>query len=301
MIDVVDHAPMPRVTNSLWRVEATGGRSYVLKLLPEYPPGASPVEEFRVLCHLQEWGIPVALPVVSDEGRINVGVGDRAVALMPLLPSSSETYEVREGAGDIAFAVGRAIGQLDEALAACPWVIDSFVDDPGGTPGSALPGLPDEVTALVEPLVPQLAAAVADLPTQLTHGDCNHGNVLVNNGSVTGFLDLDHLPAGPRVRDLVSYVGSRLRGHLSHRDTADRDATAMVELLGPYVAGYHSANPLTTAEIRAVVPMMLLVEIAGANWCLHGWVRDLDNYRDHETSIRWIVDHFDQMSEQVSV
>lgn len=299
VIDVVDLTPMPRVTNSLWRVETTGARSYVLKLLPEYPPGASPVEEFRVLCHLQQSGIPVALPVVSDEGQIHVGVGDRLVALLPLLPASSETYEVREDASDVALGIGRAIGQLDEALASCPWAINSFVDEPGDIPESALPGLPDEVKSLVESLVPQLTAPMADLPTQLTHGDCNHGNVLVDNGTVTGFLDLDHLPVGPRVRDLVSYVVSRLRGHLSHPRTTDRVATAMVGLLGSYVDGYRSANPLTPAEIRAVVPMMLLVEIAGANWCLHGWVRDLDKYRDHETSIRWIVDHFDQMCEQL--
>ena len=297
-IEMVSWTAMPKVTNPIWQVAATDGRSYVLKLLPEYPPGAGPVDEFRVLCHLQKRGIPVALPVVTDEGRIHTTVDGRLVALLPMLPSSADDHEFGADPTGTAFDVGRAIGVLDEVLNEVPWTIKSFSDDDPAGSLDGLAALPDEVRLQVEPWGDRLRHAVRDLPTQLTHGDCNTGNVLIDRGRVSGFLDFDHLPSGPRVRDLVSYLVSRLRHQLVRQNGEAGDIRAWGGAFPSYLAGYHDACSLTAQEINAVVPLMLLVEVGGAHWCLHGWEPNPEGYQMNRLSIAWLVEHFEELSRE---
>ncbi|MEQ7011302.1 phosphotransferase [Actinopolymorpha sp. B17G11] len=212
--------PMDEVHNPIWKVTGEDGRQWVLKHLPQMSPGVGPVEEYRVLCYLQAGGLPVAVPVVTDDGLIvhnadHLGTdpnqtqptGADAYALIPLLRNDPELHE----SPALAHTIGAGIGRLDQMLAECPWHVTSFSDDPApDILGDGYAKLPVELRTLVDPLRDQLWAALADLPTQLTHGDCNVGNVLVHNGEVTGYIDLDHLPHSPRVRDLSYYLHSRL-------------------------------------------------------------------------------------------
>lgn len=300
MIDVDCFSPMPRVTNPLWHVRTSNGQSLVLKMLPEYPPGASRVDEFRVLGHLQARGVPVALPLLTDTATIHATVSGRQFSLIPLVPSQSANHDLEPGAADTAFAIGGAIAEMNHALAAYPWVVRSFTDDPERVLSEALPALPDEAARPIAPIVDRLRAAVSDLPTQLTHGDCNNGNVLVDGGRVSGFLDFDHLPVGPRVRDLSYYLVSRLRTQLSEQRTVAESVTAFRGVLTRYVAGYDAASPLTPPERQAVVPLMLLIGLGGAHWCLHGWEPNPDGYRANLRSITWIAGQFDAMATAVA-
>ncbi|HEY6740463.1 MAG TPA: phosphotransferase [Actinopolymorphaceae bacterium] len=202
-------------TNPTWLVTAEDGQRYVLKPLPEFPPGVGPVDEFRVVAYLQKVGILVVLPIVTDEGEIHARVDERTYALMPYVPHDECNHELGPDARTVARAIGAAIGDVDRALADCPWRVPSYVDDPVSQVfGESLPNLPDEITRAVAPHVEHLRTAMTDLPTQRTVGDCNAGNVLVRNREVVAFIDLDHLPLGPRARDLAYYLASRLRAHL---------------------------------------------------------------------------------------
>jgi Ser/Thr protein kinase RdoA (MazF antagonist) len=144
---------------------------------------------------------------------------------------------------------------------------------------------------LIDPLRDQLRASLADLPTQLTHGDCNVGNVLVHDGQVSGYIDLDHLPHSPRIRDLSVYLASRIREHI-----IAGDPDAMAGLLRHYVSGYHSRHPLTAREFAAIVPLMLTILIGNADWCLHGWVADPAGYRRNLQALEWIAPHYQQLA-----
>lgn len=293
--------PMDRVSNPLWRVIAEDGREWVLKHLAEIPPGAGPVDEYRVSCYLQAAGLPVAVPVVTDDGMIIFNAenlradmveeqptGTHAYALLPLFPNDSELREEPQ----LAHTIGAGIGRLDRALADCPWHVRSFTDDPAPQIlTQRYPGLPEELRELTTPLRDRLYAAIVDLPTQRTHGDCNSGNVLVHNGAVTGYIDLDHLPIGPRVRDLSYYLVSRFIEHVDH---GNPDSLALV--LRHYVSGYHSEHPLTGRELAAVVPMMLTVAIGGADWCLHGSVPDPAAYQRDLRTIQWFIRHYDEFT-----
>ena len=300
VVGVARAEPMAKVHNPIWKVTGEDGREWVLKHLPEWPPGVGPVEEYRVLCYLQASGLPVAAPVVTDDGLIahnadNLGTdpnekqptGPHAYVLIPLLLNDPQPHESPE----LAHTIGRGIGRLDRVLAECPWHVTSFTDDPAPNAlGDEYAKLPPELRDLVDPQRDQLWAALTGLPTQLTHGDCNVGNVLVHNGEVTGYIDLDHLPYGPRVRDLCVYLASRLLDQI-----IDGDPDAMTAVLRHYVAGYHSSHPLTARERAAVVPLMLTALVGGAEWCLHGWVPNPTGYRRNLRAIEWIASHYDHV------
>ncbi|HVX44087.1 MAG TPA: phosphotransferase [Mycobacteriales bacterium] len=291
--------PMERVSNAIWRVIAEDGREWVLKHLPEFAPGGGPVEQFRVLSYLQARGLPVAAPVITDDGLIAFNAdnlrpgevekqptGKEAYALIPLLPNDSGLAESPE----LARTIGAGIGKLDRLLADCPWPVTSFTDDPAADLAAQYPRLPDEIRTLIDPIRDRLQAAAANLPTQRTHGDCNAGNVLVHNGQISGFIDFDHLPTGPRIYDLANYLSTRLRAHLEQGDP-----DSLISVLPEYIAGYQSSLPVSDRERAAVVPLMLAVSIGGANWDLHGWVPNPTNYQKNLRTIEWLAERYETL------
>lgn len=286
--------PIPVTTNPIWRVIAEDDRRYVLKRLPEYPPGAGWVAGYRVACHLRAAGVPIAVPVVTDDGRINTAVDDQLHALTPYVDHDQSDPELGPDAARTGYAIGAAIGRLDRALADCPWQIDSYHDDPAASLDEVLPELERSVVEMIMPVAGQLRAAVDGLPIQRTVGDCNSGNVLVRGSAVAGFIDCDHLPTGPRIRDLGSFLVSRLRRLLIGPAGAE-GAQAWLAVLGDHVAGHHAAYPLSERELAAVVPMMIVIGLGGAHWALHGWVVDQQHYRDNVTAIAWMVAHQEEM------
>lgn len=291
----VQAEPLPLVTNPVWLVVTEDERRFVLKELPEFPPGAGPVDEFRVLSHLAVTNVPVAVPVITDDARLWTVVGERKYMLLPWIEHDDRNHELGVDAAAAARAIGHALGRLDAALAACPWRPPSFVDDPARQVlGETVPQLPDLVE-LIAPLKERLWSATCDLPSQLAHGDCNTGNVLIRGTDVVAFLDFDHLPVGPRVRDLSYYLASRLRRHLADADTVDRDVHAWMAVLSDYIAGYHAAHPLSAQEIDAIVPLILVIEIGHTAGCVQGWVPDPAGYHRGLRTVSWLTTHLDDV------
>ncbi len=287
--------PLPQVTNPVWLAVTEDERRFVLKELPEFPPGVGPVDEFRVLSHLATSMVRVALPVITDDARIWTTVGDRKYMLLPWIEHENRNHEPGVDAAVAARSIGHALGRMDAALAACPWQPPSFVDDPARQVlGETLPQLP-ELRELIAPLKERLWSATHDLPSQLTHGDCNTGNVLVRGSEVVAFLDFDHLPVGPRVRDLSYYLASRLRRHLAGAVTAERSVHAWMAVLSDYIAGYHAAHPLSAQEIDAIVPLILVIEIGHTAWCVQGWVPDPAGYHHGIRVLSWLTTHLDDV------
>jgi Ser/Thr protein kinase RdoA (MazF antagonist) len=283
--------PFPTVTNPIWQVHAENGTAYVLKRLPEYPPGAGPIDEFRVVGFLQARGVPVAPPIITDDGHIFTERNDRRYALLPSLPNDRGNHELGPHAATTAYNIGAAIGRIDEALAEFPWPVRSFEDDPAKDLPESMSKIPVEVSNLAAPFTNRLAEATADLPRQRTVGDCNEGNVLVHGTEVSGFIDLDHLPIGPRVRDLAYYLVSRLRNSVG----SEPATAAFLAVLHRYIAGYHDAYPLTAHERAAVVPLLLVNELGLADWHLHSWTPRPDKFEENVRTIEWITAHFHEL------
>ncbi|WP_405059194.1 phosphotransferase [Kribbella sp. NBC_01505] len=207
------------------------------------------VAEFRVLSYLAAQGIPVALPVPTDDGRIWATVGDSSFVLTPELRAGPSADE-----DSLQFEIGAAIARLQRALAECPYEVDSWEIRPiERTFDEAWPPLETlaaDLTTLVESLRKELTSLVGELPVQRIHGDCHPGNILTDRGRVTGFVDLDHLPTGPRVYDLAYYLSVGL-GPSTH-----------------FLSGYQSEEPLSPAELAAIDPLMIAIQLIMAEWHL---------------------------------
>lgn len=294
---------------TLWSVTAMDGRRYLLKMLGT-SPGASLADEYRVALHLQAAGVPVAPPQVTDDGKLYARAGDKTCVLVPELPVDAIDHELEPDAAAICYRIGQVIGQMDNALSTYPWPIQSFEHDLiPQTFGLRYPQLPPDLTThTVEPLRDRVIGALTGLPMQRIHGDCNPGNVLLHRKTdgieVSGMIDLDHLPMGQRVYDLGYYLHYRAREIVKNHPGQQRGhGTQYIHLIGRYVAGYHAANPLSGAEIAAIVPTILSAEITSTAWSYliltNQLTRDktgqAEAYQAGSRSLAWMCDHFDQL------
>jgi Ser/Thr protein kinase RdoA (MazF antagonist) len=114
--------------------------------------------------------------------------------------------------------------------------------------------------AVFDGLADEVCAALADLPEQHIHGDCHGGNILIADGDVSGFIDLDHLPLAPRVYDLFYLPPDRLKWRIDEPGAPE----AMLPLFPHLIAGYEreqTLTPLTPRERAALWPGMLATQL----------------------------------------
>src|ERR1700704_306390 len=73
----------------VWSIATASGARFVLKRLADADPAKRLrrfAEETRIVIHLGLRGLPVAVPILSDEGRICVDHHGALWALIPMLP-----------------------------------------------------------------------------------------------------------------------------------------------------------------------------------------------------------------------
>lgn len=215
--------------------------------------------DIAVLRHLKTCGLPVALPEPTDDGQPFLQHGGKCYTLTPELPNApSETAPNNR----VYRNIGAAVARLHNALASYPDPIDSWTMDlPPRILEEALPVILRHQDAwqneqLIEVLetIRGPIERLSDLPSQHIHGDCHGGNILLAGDAVSGFVDLDHLPTGPRVYDLCCYLANDAVHY--YKDPASSKAwieTAVQNLF----AGYEQVNPLSGAE-KDAVPYLIL-------------------------------------------
>jgi len=185
--------------------------------------------EYNLLRHLQAFGVPVALPILPDSGQLCVRDQNDVYLLYPMLPADHTIAPT--GVEQVYANIGAAVARLHVALAAYPGQVDSWTMDlPRTLSEEAIPRLQRALTGhdadafqrVVAGLQDEMTAALADLPVQLIHGDCHGGNYLLYRGDVSGFVDLDHLPTGPRVYDIGYLLADMAKAQFvniqAHRD-----------------------------------------------------------------------------------
>jgi Ser/Thr protein kinase RdoA (MazF antagonist) len=136
------------------------------------------------------------------------------------------------------------------ALTRYPWPTNSYVETLHESLEQDLM-LPSDIAERFARRRSSMTVALADLPTQLIHGDLTPENVVLRRPApVSGFIDFDHLPLGPRVWDIAKYLSRRIRSRWRHGSPA-LDSGRLAHLPG-FLIGYHESNPLTSAEIAAL-------------------------------------------------
>lgn len=99
-------------------------------------------------------------------------------------------------------------------------------------------------------------------PRTWTH----RGNVLVHRGKVSGIVDLDHLPIGPRVYDLAYFLANQLALPTA-AELVDR-TTSLLEAWREFLDGYLSTNRLTAEELTSLAPLTFAVQFQLIGWNL---------------------------------
>jgi Ser/Thr protein kinase RdoA (MazF antagonist) len=236
----------------VWEVATERGERYVLKKVSTFgapDPARRFTGEARILTYLLQRGVPVAVPVLSDDGKACATDDDGApYAVFPMLPNDGAGHD--PGLDPVLFRnVGAAIARLHIALASCPFGVDSWEVGPGlltawwqmaqdRLPAGALTGL----SAFVQPRRDSMVQALSAVP-QRVHGDVHGGNLLTVGQEVTGIIDCDHLPQAPRGYDLGYYMAFEVRWWLDGNQPA-----RAVDEARHLLTGYDAVSRLTRQE-----------------------------------------------------
>jgi Ser/Thr protein kinase RdoA (MazF antagonist) len=276
----------------VWEVATERGDRYVLKKVSTF--GApDPVRRFtseaRILAYLLQRGVPVAVPVLADDGKACAADDDGAPhAVFPMLPQGDADT------GPALFEnVGAAIARLHVALADCPFGIESWEVGPGlltalwqtaqdRLPAAALTGLSARVLPRWDSIVQALSAA-----PQRIHGDVHGGNLLTYGQEVTGIIDCDHLPLAPRGYDLGYYTAFAVHWWLDgNQPSRPVDETRHV------LTGYAAVSPLTRQEIDDLPALALATALGLIDY----FVREHDLVEESWLrTVHWIGDNFDAL------
>jgi Ser/Thr protein kinase RdoA (MazF antagonist) len=273
----------------VWELADKRGSRYALKPVFDQPwldATSRFVAEARIVSFLARRGLPVAPPVLCDDGRIYAtDDADVAYFLTPMLPAGR--------AGEVESAdrfrdVGATLARLHVALAECPFEIHSWEINAASFTSvweriKAEVADIDELVALVEPWLDRIAIATDDSRRQLVHGDAHGANILTNEDSVTGIIDIEHMPIAPRTYDVAYFFTFGINWpYKNDRVPVVDDIALMVRNV---LDGY---GTLTAAELDQIPALSLSVALGLLNY-----------FRDDERRIqewwidtaRWIIEH----------
>jgi Ser/Thr protein kinase RdoA (MazF antagonist) len=240
----------------VWEVATERGDRYVLKKVSTFG-AADPVRRFadeaRILTYLLQRGVPVAVPVLADDGKAYATDDDGALcAVFPMLRHGGDGDQ-RLDPG-LLENLGAAIGRMHDALADCPFGIESWEVGPGTLtaswrtlqdrlPADALGGLSARVQPRWDSIVRALSA-----PLQRVHGDVHGGNILTDGQEVTGIIDCDHLPLAPRGYDLGYYLAFAVQWRLAASRPSPPVDEAVQIIARHLPKGYDAVSRLTRQE-----------------------------------------------------
>ncbi len=238
---------------------AADGSAYVLKIMRAGCPDELVDAQCEAIAHVRRRAPDVPLPrVVPNAARARFAsaadeAGEpRLVWLQSRLPGIPYAKYRPHGLPMIE-ALGAHLGRMDAALesfdharlrAELKWRLPS-----SGWIGDRLDVFDDPSRrAVVRDALADfeaVKAALHALPVQAIHNDVNDWNVLVEGGGISGIVDLGDLTASPRICELA------VAGAYVALDRGDAE-----EALAALVKGYHRVNPLATAELDLLWPLL---------------------------------------------
>jgi Ser/Thr protein kinase RdoA (MazF antagonist) len=284
----------------VWAVTTERGDRYVLKKVSTFgapDPARRFTDEARIVTHLRQHGVPVAVPVLANDGRAYTADDDGALhAVFPMLPQGGPDQD--PGLDPVLYEnVGAAVARLHAALASCPFGIESWtvgaglLDDWLRTAADRLPAAAfTELSARVRPRRGSITQALSAAP-QRVHGDVHGGNILTDGREVTGIIDCDHLPLAPRAYDLGYFMAFGVRCRLvDDAKTAEPAEEAAPFITRHLLAGYETVSRLDRQE-NDDLPALALATALGL---IHYFVREHDLVESSWLrTAYWIASNFD--------
>ena len=235
--------------NRHWRIDHEGQSIVIRRYHPSRTRAAIGWEQ-RLVEHAATRAWPVARPLPAVDGNLLVEHAGRFWSLAPFLPGEPGAAETPAQ----YHISGRLLGRLHRALASFPvegqrpdfgklWELDAWVEPAGF-------GSFNDLLRTFEREYPDLAALVRrqryrnlrelarlkypDLPDMPIHGDFHRGNLLWQDGQLSGLLDFDQSRRDAHVADIAPLL-------MPHMPLDLRLAHALLD-------GYQSVRELSETE-----------------------------------------------------
>ncbi len=129
---------------------------------------------------------------------------------------------------------------------------------------------------------------------QMIHRDMHPGNILIQDGDITGFIDFDLTESNIRIFDICYCLTAVLSECFD--DDIQIGNSRWIAFYSHLIQGYHSINPLTVYEIQSLPLVLVAIELIFIAW-LKG---NLDYEALYDKNIEmmwWLIKHFDQIKE----
>lgn len=255
------------VQENMAQVMLTDGQRFVFKKL-----GAKSTEkigrlhfEYTVLRHVEQIGLPVALPLLSKESIPYALAENQLYRLSKWLSNNPTDIRTKADSVQLYRNYGMAIGRFHQALASIKE--DKILRQTWHTDlqqrvlGEAVPTIlthleqPDlhAFQTLLSNIKSAMIEAFTDLPRQLIIWDCHPGNITVNGFEVSGFIDCDHISIAPRIFDLANFLV-----HLIKWDVGNQQKKAdWLVHFRQLIIGYETTMCLSKEERTAVFYAMV--------------------------------------------
>lgn len=246
-----------RVAGNLWTV----GTEYILKTGER----GKLLRHIQVCKALEKQGFAAAAPLPTKTGGDSTDGAEPYILMRRLkgapLPMPERTGVRREAFGE---KYGRSIARLHKALKAVQsGVVPDEVNLYQTVTEWALPdvrrqnerrnmGIGDE---FFEDYVATFGKLYPALPRQLIHRDPHPGNILFDNGEVSGFLDFDLCESNVRLWD-ACYCAT---GILS--ECAAGEYGKWLDVFGGILRGYHAKSCLSAEEKQAVFYVVCSIQM----------------------------------------
>jgi len=244
-----------------WRATTADGQRYVLKRNPHWHDvGAAAA----VLARLEQQGLPVPTPLPTRGGGLCETEGGARFCLSRFLPGRVPTGHYGPGGEARAAALGEGIARLHRALARCDGLARSrqfnLTQELRGPIQELLRSRAQELWSgvgnLHAELTEELAALEPQLPVQVIHRDAHPGNLLLDAGRVSGYLDFDLVVRAVRLYDLAYCSTAMLAGGEAPVAWPQR----WFALLPALVEGYERLSPLAAAERQGLCHVQRMIQ-----------------------------------------
>ena len=235
-------------------ISKTGERYYLKE-----KSGAREIErEIRLLEHLRNEGIPVALPLLNSKGLSYCTYNKRNYCIYPEIVGKPLDNFYSDGV-EKGRLLGSSIGELQRALrnykASSEFRESNLIRNIKGLEIKEPivdGGLIREIKAIT---LQGLGASWSRLPRQLLHGDLHPGNLLYYNNVVSGFLDFENVYNGVRIFD-VCYCGINILEEGIRRGTAD----GWIKIFSSILEGYR-LEPLAPVEVENIINILYSISL----------------------------------------
>jgi Putative homoserine kinase type II (protein kinase fold) len=250
------HEEVHQIYDSTWSI----GDKYVLKVNEKL---AQLERNITIMRALGESGIPVAKPVKTKYGQDYVEYDGKYYFLMNKLSGSNILNIYVEDYLNIAYETGKIMAQLHKAFIDCEQKItfwnNNLLNEMQGWVCNNLKS--NQFKYLTEEdfnsSLEELTGCYEKLPRQLIHRDFSYGNILFQNGRLSGYVDFDLSQKNIRIFDSCYF----LIGLLVNHEKTKEDVEKWYYIVSKFFEGYEQISPLLQLEKDSICCVMKSIEL----------------------------------------